>query len=48
MSKSTTTKLIYKPDSQKTDEYILFVNPEEVSDHHLFRLISALTDDFAV
>jgi len=29
MSKAATTKLIYKPDSQKTDEYILFVNPEE-------------------
>ncbi|KIM20647.1 hypothetical protein M408DRAFT_73689 [Serendipita vermifera MAFF 305830] len=31
MSKSTksTTKLIYKPDTQSTDEYILFVNPEE-------------------
>ena len=27
----STTKLIYKPDSQSTDEYIMFVNPEEVS-----------------
>jgi hypothetical protein len=25
------TKVIYKPDSQSTDEYIVIVNPEEVS-----------------
>lgn len=27
------TKVIYKPDSQSTDEYIVIVNPEEVSSH---------------
>ena len=48
MSKATATKLIYKPDSQKTDEYIIFVDPEEVSDHHLIYLILAWTNDFAV
>ena len=25
------TKVVYKPDSQSTDEYIVIVNPEEVS-----------------
>jgi hypothetical protein len=26
----TTTKIVYKPDSQSTEEYIGIINPEEV------------------
>lgn len=34
------TKVIYKPDSQSTDEYIIIVNPEEVGEFNINRHLS--------